>query len=336
MRSAVFLSACGTINMMKCLLRKSACMVLAVVTALFCVRPVLAETVINCWDETKKAHYQRRKISTAINIYARKGTVPFVQHETGVLRGVEYDILRVDPSRNTFLKVDYSETPVYLSQLEDRKLLKEGYVRVGGINAGYFNNTNTQYGRPVGAVRMNNQWTTWHGSLNTPAYGSGYATAYFNRYDMEIRYHGWQKGTWKGDHNWSYMTGYLIDAENAVSGSYTYFADGKEQDITGGQVGGINYHTYGRALTIFAQKQTGQFLLIEFYGTIPDAAVMELLRKEDVRDAIRLDGGGSCQMIYDDTLVNQNYSPLKQLPEDSPKFSKDAVTAKRERGFLSG
>lgn len=153
---------------------------------------------------------------------------------------------------------------------------------------------------------------------------------------MEIRYHGWQKGKWKGDHNWSYMTGYLIDAENAVSGSYTYFADGKEQDITNGQVGGINYHTYGRALTIFAQKQTGQFLLMEFYGTIPDAAVKELLRKEDVRDAIRLDGGGSCQMIYDDELVNQNYSPLKQLPEDSPKFSRDAVTAKRERGFLPG
>ena len=86
-------------------------------------------------------------------------------------------------------------------------------------------------------------------------------------------------------------------------------------------------------MTIFAQKQTGQFLLIEFYGTIPDAAVKELLRKEKVTDAIRLDGGGSCQMIYDDELVNQNYSPLKQLPEDSPKFSRDAVTAKRERGI---
>ena len=143
-----------------------------------------AENVINCWDETKKAHYQRRKISTAINIYAKEGSVPQVLHESGVLAGVEYDILRIDPCRTTFLKVDYSETPVFLSQLEDKKLLKEGYVRVGGINAGYFSNTNHQYGRPVGAVRVNNAWTSWHGELNTPAYGSGYATAYFNHYDI--------------------------------------------------------------------------------------------------------------------------------------------------------
>ena len=161
--------------------------VLSLASAMFLLRPVLvsAENVINCWDETKKAHYQRRRLSTAINIYAKEGSVPQVLHESGILAGVEYDILRIDPCRTTFLKVDYSETPVYLSQLEDKTLLSEGYVRVGGINAGYFSNTNYQYGRPVGAVRVNNEWTRWHGELNTPAYGSGYATAYFNRYRVE-------------------------------------------------------------------------------------------------------------------------------------------------------
>ena len=68
---------------------------------------------------------------------------------------------------------------------------------------------------------------------------------------------------------------------------------------------------------------------MEFYGTIPDAKVLDMLRREKVRDAIRLDGGGSCQMIYDDKLVNRNYRPLDVLPEDSPKFSRDAVEAKR-------
>lgn len=296
--------------------------------------PVRAEQVINCWDETKKAHYQRRKISTAINIYAKEGSVPQVIHESGVLSGVEYDILRIDPCRTTFLKVDYSETPVYLTQLNDSALLAEGFVRVGGINAGYFNNTSTQYGRPVGAVRTNNAWTSWHGQLNTPAYGSGYATAYFNRYDMVLRYHGWKNRKWQGDHNWSYITGYLIDAENAVSGSYTYFADGKEQDITHGETGGINYHTYGRALTIFAQRRNGQFLLLEFYGTIADEKVKAFLRDEDVTDAIRLDGGGSCQMVYDDRLVNRPYRPMKQLPEDTPVFDREAAEAKRERALL--
>ena len=298
------------------------------------VFPVRAEQVINCWDETKRAHYQRRKISTAINIYAEEGTVPQVRHESGVLAGVEYDILRIDPCRTTFLKVDYSETPVYLTQLEDRELLAEGYVRVGGINAGYFDNTASQYGRPVGAVRMKNEWTSWHGQLNTPAYGSGYATAYFNRYNMTLRYHGWKNRKWQGDHNWSYITGYLIDAENAVSGSYTYFADGKEQDITHGETGVMNYHTYGRALTIFAQRKNGQFLLIEFYGTIADSRVLELLRREDVKDAIRLDGGGSCQMLYDDELVNGRYQPLRNAPDDTPKFDRDAADAKRQRALL--
>ena len=73
----------------------------------------------------------------------------------------------------------------------------------------------------------------------------------------------------------------------------------------------------------------GQFLLLEFYGTIPDAKVLELLRREKVRDAIRLDGGGSCQMIYDDELVNRHYRRLDSLPADSPRFSRDAVEAKR-------
>ena len=121
----------------------------------FLVR-VQAKEIINCWDETRKAHYLRRKLSTAINIYSREGSAARVKHESGTLDGVEYDILSVDPSEDTFLKVDYSETPLYLDQLYDEDLIKKGYVRVGGINAGYFSNTNVEYGRPVGAVRTNN------------------------------------------------------------------------------------------------------------------------------------------------------------------------------------
>ena len=293
--------------------------------------PISAETVINCWDETKKAHYQRRRISTAINIYAKEDTIPRVNHESGVYEGVEYDILRVDPDGNTFLKVDYSETPVFLSELQNNELLQQGYVRVGGINAGYFSNNGTQYGRPVGAVRTGNEWTTWHGEMNTPAYGSGYATAYFNTYDMVLRYHGWQNRKWKGDHNWSYWTGYLIEAENGISGSYTYFADGVEQDITNGDTGPINYHTYGRALTILAQNKAGQFLLLEFYGTVPEKAVKAFLKAEQTADAIRLDGGGSCQMIYEEELVNQSYPGRGIVRRDTPAFDADAVRIRRTR-----
>lgn len=290
---------------------------------------VQAKLVINCWDETKKAHYLRRRISTAINIYAKEGTTPQVKHETGMLEGVEYDVLRVDPGENTFLKVDYSESPKYLDLLYDSSLVKRGYVRVGGINAGYFDNTPNHYGRPVGAVRVNNEWTTWHGQLNTPAFGSGYATAYFNTSDLKLRYHGWKDRKWQGDPDWSWWTGYLIEAENAVSGSYTYFADGQEKDITGGETAGINYHRYGRALTIFAQNENEQFLLIEFYGTMREEAVRQFLRDNHVTDAIRMDGGGSCQMIYEEELVNLDYTPEAISHPDPPLFDRGAIAKRR-------
>lgn len=295
---------------------------------------VQAKEVINCWDETRKAHYLRRKISTAINIYSKEGTTPRVKHETGVLAGIEYDVLRVDPSEDTFIKLDYTETPEYLDALYDSELTKQGYVRIGGINAGYFSNGSQEYGRPVGAVRVGNEWTSWHGHLNTPAYGSGYATAYFNTYDMKIRYHGWKNGRWMGDHIWSWWTGYLIDAENGISGSYTYFADGKEADLTLGEVSGINYHRYGRALTILAQDENQQFLLLEFYGTIGDSYVRQFLRDNHVTDAIRLDGGGSCQMIYDDELVNLAYDPILAMPIDTPLFEKEAIQKRRAETLI--
>jgi len=295
------------------------------------VLPVSASQVINCWDETRKAHYLRRKLSTAINIYTREGTVSRTAHESGTWNMVEYDVLRISPNQDTFLKVDYSETPVYLTDLYDRELTEKGYQRIGGINAGYFSNTSFEYGRPVGAVRMDNAWTSWHGHLNTPAYGSGFATAYFNTYDMELRYHGWQNSQWKGDHDWSWWTGYLIDAENAVSGSYTYFADGRQTDITEGDAGAINYRYYGRALTIFAQDTDGQFLLVEFYGTLPEDRVISFLNSRNIRDAIRLDGGGSCQMIYEESLVNLPFEPLSSVPEDTPLFSMDALRKRQER-----
>ena len=309
---------------------------LTVLTAVFLsaglLRPVLfvqAEEVINCWDETKKAHYLRRRVSTAINIYSKEGTIPRVNHESGWYSGVEYDILRVSPDENTFLKVDYSESPKYLNALYDRDLMEAGYIRVGGINAGYFANSGSEYGRPVGAVRVNNEWTLWHGKENTPSYGNGYATVYFNTYDMEIRYHGWKNGQWKGDPDWSFWTGYLIEAENAVSGSYTWFVDGEEKDITGGQFGMVNYRVYGRALTILAQDEEGNFLLLEFYGTMKESAVVQFLREYHVRDAIRLDGGGSCQMVYDDELVNLDF-PERQKTNGIPvMFDRMAAAWKR-------
>ena len=276
---------------------------LSAVTALFISgMPVHAEEVQNAWDEETRVHVLRRRVATAINVYT-DGTSQDVTHEEGIFDDVVYDILRVNPSEHTFLQVDFGETPGYVNELKDEETIAKGYRYAGGINAGYFITGEDQYGRPVGAVRRHNSWVNWYDDTCVPAYGSGFATAYIDGSEMELKYHGWQNGHWAGDSAWQWWTGYTMDADYAVSGSFTYFADGIEQDITRGDYGDINYRTYGRAVTILAQKPDQQYLLITLYGSVEESRIADFLRELGVQDAIRLDGGGSTQMVYETDLV---------------------------------
>ena len=264
---------------------------------------VNAEEVTGSWDENNKRHLLRRPVPTAISIYTdRNGNDIF--HEHGVIDGKRYDCLRVIPSEHTFLQVDYRETPVFLNELKDESLLESGWKYAGGINAGYFSNNEEEYGRPVGAVRRNNAWTVWGTEENTPAYGSGYATAYFDGSSMTLRYHGWYQGQWWGDDLWDWE-GYHIDDQNGITGAYTYFVNGEEIDITAETEPAVDYRGYGRALTIFAQNGNREYLLINIYGTVTEESVIELLKSWNTVNAIRLDGGGSCQMVYETELVEE-------------------------------
>ena len=302
---------------------------LTMVTCRWAQPVVHAEEIQNSWDETKRVHYLRRQVPTALNIYT-DGTEENITHEQGLIDEVQYDILRVKPSEHTFLQVDYSEVPRYLNELKDAGTIAQGYAYAGGVNAGYFSNTEFEYGRPVGAVRRHNAWTSWYGTENTPAYGSGYATAYFTGDDMWIRYHGWAWNDWQGDDGWRWWTGYTINAENGISGSYTYFANGVETDITGGTAGEINYRSYGRAVTIFAQNDRKEYLLITIYGSLPDSRILEVLRELHLTNAIRMDGGGSAQMVYETELVKEVRPELRwsEVPDDI------AAETERVRGFL--
>ena len=286
--------------------RRNLCAALtaAVITAAFSSFSLKAEEVTLAWDEETRVPVLRRKIATAINVYS-DGKEQGITHEEGVLDGVYYDILRVNPSAHTKVQVDYSEEPKYLNELIDQETLDSGMLYAGGINAGYFSNEGNNYGQPVGAVRRNNQWTSWYSVRNTPAYGNGFATAYITGDDLSLKYHGWQGGEWAGDDSWHWSTGYTLSGDYAVSGSYTYFADGKQTDITNGDHGEIDYRTFGRAVTILAQKENKQFLLITIYGTVSEEKIKEFLSRLKVYDAIRMDGGGSTQMVYDTLLVKE-------------------------------
>ena len=277
--------------------------VLTVVFALSTMT-IHAEEVTGSWDENNKRHLLRRPVPTAINIYT-DGTGNDIFHEHGVIDGIRYDCLRVKPSEHTFLQVDYRETPVFLNELKDESLLENGWHYAGGINGGFFSNNEEEYGRPVGAVRRNNAWTVWDSEENTPAYGSGYATAYFDGNEMILKYHGWYQGQWRGDNLWDWE-GYHIDYQNGITGAYTYFVNGEETDITAGTEPVVDYRSYGRALTIFAQNRKQEYLLINIYGTVAEERVIELLRSLDTMNAIRLDGGGSCQMVYETNLIEES------------------------------
>ena len=300
---------------------------------LFCVIeinpiPIHAEEVILSFDERGRSTGNRRNIPVAINVYAKDGTVPQVKHETGVYAGVEYDILRVDPSEDTFLQVDYNGSPTSMSSLYDYDLVQSGYTRIGGINASYFSNVEDMYGFPAGTVRIDNQFCYWNDVELSPSYGNGYATVYFNNTDATIKYHGWSGSAWipYDDNIWigeqTGMHEYGIDSKFAFSGSYTFFVDGQQIDITAGTGNVIDYRGFSRAFSIFAQREDKQYLLISFFGTISDGDVIKFLRNENVTDAIRLDGGGSTHFLYEDTLVNLPYvkSDYSSYIDDEPLF----------------
>ena len=280
--------------------------------------PVHAEEIENAWDEDSRVHTLRRRVATAINVYTDK-TEEAITHEEGVYENVIYDILRVNPSEHTFLQVDYRETPGYVNELKDPETIAKGFAYAGGINAGYFSNADYEYGKPVGAVRRNNDWAVWNGEQLTPAYGNGFATAYLNGDTMKLKYHGWAKNFWFGDKLWTWWNGYSIDADFAVSGSFTYYADGVQQDITNGDRGEVDYRTFGRAVTILAQKPDKQYLLITFYGTVAEDRLLSFLTLQGVSEAIRLDGGGSTQMVYETDLVKtiDPLIPSETLKEES-------------------
>ena len=276
-----------------------AALILFVTTAAVFILDYRNEPVMYSWNENanEKDDRLRRDIVSAISIYT-DGTVQEIFHETGTLEGIAYDILRVIPSEHTFLQVDYAEEPKPLNELIDEETTAAGYAYAGGINGGFFRLGETERGRPVGAVRRKNAWTIWHGEENTPAYGSGFATAYFTGDAMWLKYHGWQNGVWAGDDDWTYESGYAIDAENGISGSYTYIADGVAKDITGDDYGSVDYRTAGRAATIFAQNAEKEYLLIEIFGVVDDSKILGFLQSLDTVNAIRMDGGLSTQMVY--------------------------------------
>ncbi|MBR4457270.1 MAG: phosphodiester glycosidase family protein [Solobacterium sp.] len=263
-----------------------------------------AELVRKAWGQGSSNTYilgLNNAVGSAVNIYTLKGTEASVVHHTGNYNGINYDMLEVKPSETTFVKTDYMGHAEWLTDIYDWGLLSEGYVRVGGINANYYAwHTNPNYGQPVGGLRMAGKWTYFRGEPNLPDYGSGYVTAYWDRTGlMRLVYSG--EDVLHGSTEW---IGEKVDSECAVSGSYTYIVNGERKDLTDGY-GWYEYHYNDYAFCCLAQKEDGTYYLISFWNGMRDQNVQDFLLGLDVYNAVRLDGGTSTSMCYEDEMVRE-------------------------------
>ncbi|MBE6122363.1 MAG: phosphodiester glycosidase family protein [Erysipelotrichaceae bacterium] len=238
-------------------------------------------------------------VGSAVNIYTLKGTEPSVIHHTGNFNGINYDMLEVTPSETTFVKLDYMGYAEWLNNIYDWGLVSEGYVRAGGINANYYSwHTNPNAGQPVGGVRVAGKWTDFRGEPNMPEYGNGYVTAYWDRTGlMKLVYSG-------EDVNGGGWVGEKVESECALSGSYTYIVNGERKDLTGGS-GWYEYHYNDYAFSCLAQKKDGTYYLISFWNGMRDEKVQDFLLELDVYNALRLDGGTSTSMCYEEDAVQE-------------------------------
>jgi uncharacterized repeat protein (TIGR02543 family) len=288
--------------------------------------------------------YQTRAVATAINVYAKSGTVPHVKKSSGTFAGangnVTYNVLEIKPDGNTIVKVDYAgNTPKIITNMLDTSLTGNGYYAVGGINAGFFDNTNTNktYGLPTGVVEKSSTtqiFTDKNSSVHylTPAgYGSGFTSLYFDGTNMtnriHLRYHGWTGGVFKYDSDnygedtvaqYYYNTEtdqgykYVYDYSNGVAGAYTLFVNGENKTLGRAD---SSYWTWGSSVTLFGQKADGTYLLVTTTGNIGDGSYESALMGQlGATDAVRFDGGGSTNMFYDDGLVN--WAEVKVNPEN--------------------
>lgn len=288
-----------------------------------------------------------RKVATSIGVYVKKGTVPGMRKFSGSWGGIKYNALEIDCSGKdgTFIQVDYAghdttdDRPKYLNNFYDKELTaNDAYYWVGAINAGFFTNNSgsNMYGYPTGAVKKDGkeeQYRFTDGSDTwgtSPSYGTGFSTAHLNKDGtFELIYNGWKGGKfykYNGDsdpNTWDY--GNYLNFEDAVSGAYTLMVDG-DSSIHWGKSDGSYWDYPGTCVTLFGQKDDGNYILLTTEGRISSNQEVALMDNLGCSNAIRFDGGGSTQMAFDSGMSLDHYyftKTNKDIPVGQPLETSD-------------
>ncbi|NCB32982.1 MAG: hypothetical protein EOM64_03705 [Erysipelotrichia bacterium] len=267
-----------------------------------------------------------RAVSTMISVYAKRGTCPSASVNIDAYDDLIYHYMIVTPTDSTFVQLDYSgDTPKTLNNFVDTELTNGNYWFIGSINGGFFTNSDEYpgYGYPTGAVRCDSTWQTWTNSSGEsydliPDHNGGYVTAYWTGADMVLSYNGWDRSLfnqWGQIENWFGDITRETSYQNALSGSYSLFANGEEINLSPVSAMATSvYWNYSRSVTLFAQLTDGRYVLLTTEGTCRGDEEIALLKhvaereNSAVEDAVRLDGGGSTQMCFDKGLVKVNIS----------------------------
>lgn len=267
-----------------------------------------------------------RAVSTMISVYSKQGTYPSASLKIDAYDDVLYHYLIVTPSDTTVVKLDYAgDTPKTLNNMVDSDLTENGWWFVGSVNGGFFTNSDDYpgYGYPTGAVRTDGEWQTWTNSSGEswdliPDHNEGYVTAYWTGGDLQLSYNGWDRSLfnqWGQIGNWFGEITKETNYENALSGSYSLFANGEEVNLSPVSASATStYWNYGRSVTLFGQLADGRYVLLTTVGTCRGNEQIALLNhvaereNSTMEDAIRLDGGGSTQMCFDQGLIDTEIS----------------------------
>lgn len=248
-------------------------------------------------------------VSTAVNVYCRKHTVPDITFEQSTWNEGWLNVLKAKLSEDAILQLDYAgEEPENLDQIENPM---EGWRRVCGINGGFFNAHEPEYGRPTGCVRTDGAFAQWNGNELTPAYGSGNVTVYFNKNGhLRFAYHGWGNGQWMplSDTTWSYNDSvqdysYHIEEQYGVSGAYALLVHGK-RCFLGRPHSHYWYASDDSAVTLFGETADGTILMVTAEHAGGGLKECELMESLGAVNAIRMDGSYSTGMVVDKGLVN--------------------------------